>query len=546
MAKRRNHLLGRIAANTPLARRARRLRYSATERAAAPVRARGPRQTLIEFFQGAWPQLESRPLVWSEHLDELCRILTLFCANELRNEDGRVVRRLAINIAPGTTKSLLCSVIYPTWQMAMDPRLQIITGSNALSLAVRDSLKSNELVQSEWFQERWGHELVIAKRQDTKQHWGTTAGGFRYATSTGSKFTGWRGDEIVLDDILDADARHSRTKRDAALKWLIEKMTTRLNDEQTGRLLVVGQRLHAQDPFGRKPDDDIEHGGLQHRPDWDHLIIERKKLGTAHPSNTIEWRDTRSVGHFLVPERFTTDEWAKRLTDLGTRGRNAQEQQRPSESDGGIWKRHWWNYYEEASGNYDAIVATWDATFGAQGERASFVVGSVYGITMTPGHERAELLDQYRRRSGFPDTWRAIKGMKEKWRTDADLIENKANGSACIQFLRRNGTPVVSIEANSSKMSRGSAATPFIERGSIWLPADNVTTILGRQPWREGDFGESISEDGTPETFDPQVVVEEGASFPGGDTNDAFDALTQLIDWAWLTSNQTRIGPSVR
>ena len=56
-----------------------------------------------------------RPLSWNWHLDELCDVLTKVSAGE--------ISRVVINVPPGTMKSLLVSVLWPTWEWTRNPAL---------------------------------------------------------------------------------------------------------------------------------------------------------------------------------------------------------------------------------------------------------------------------------------------------------------------------------------------------------------------------------------------------------------------------------------
>lgn len=496
-----------------------------------------PNYSLERFFREAWPVLEGgRPLDWNWHLAELCRVLEAFYHGTLTNKRGREVTRLALNVAPGFTKSMLCSVIYPVWCLSQNPAFQVITASNAMQLATRDSLKSNELVKSEWFQERWGAVVVIDPRQDVKTNWMTKAGGRRVATSPYSRFTGWRADMQIWDDLLDADDRHSKHKRDHVLEWSTGKMSNRLNDERTGKILAVGQRLHKEDHFGRKKDDTFPGGGLQQRDSWDHVIIATVKE-RPHPKNTVELDDPREPGDFLHPTRYAEKEWAKTKEDLGTRGRKCQHQQNPDEDEGGIFKRLWWKRFE-AVPHLARVILSVDASFGATGPDASFVVIQAWGIAESDGH--FYLLDQYRRRSDFVDSWKAVAAMAQKWEAAAILVEDKANGPAIISFLKKRGLPgVIPYQPKGSKQSRWNAAAPVVESGWFHVPVAELENIMGRRPWKEGDFGEEVRGE-VPERSDPDVLIDECADCPDGDTDDTVDALAQLVDWVHLRSNRVR------
>ena len=62
-------------------------------------------------------------------------------------------------------KSLLVSVFWPCWEWGprLRPDLRYINSSYASHLSIRDNVKSRTLIQSGWFQSRWGS---VFKRQE--------------------------------------------------------------------------------------------------------------------------------------------------------------------------------------------------------------------------------------------------------------------------------------------------------------------------------------------------------------------------------------------
>src|SRR5215210_5064569 len=62
-----------------------------------------------------------------------------------------VIKRLAISLPPGTSKSTMASWAFPTWMLDWDPTLQIILASYEASRAVhwsakvRDTLRDRQL-----------------------------------------------------------------------------------------------------------------------------------------------------------------------------------------------------------------------------------------------------------------------------------------------------------------------------------------------------------------------------------------------------------------
>jgi predicted phage terminase large subunit-like protein len=175
-------------------------------------------------------------------------------------------------------------------------------------------------------------------------------------------------------------------------------------------------------------------------------------------------------------------------------------QQSPQPAQGQIFKRDWWNFYRQAPFPFDEIIQSWDMAF--KGTDASdFVVGQVWGRKKADKY----LLDQVRARMDFPTTIQAVKTLSAKWpQAHAKLAEDKANGPAVIDTLKREISGLIAIEPQGSKEARANAVSPQIESGNVYLPDPSIA------PWIHD-------------------LIEECAAFPKGTNDDQVDAMTQAL-----------------
>jgi hypothetical protein len=74
---------------------------------------------------------------------------------------------------------------------------------------VRDSLKCGRLIESEWYQQRWGHRYQLTSDQNQKHRFENDQTGYRIATSVGGSATGERADVVVVDDPHSVDQAES-------------------------------------------------------------------------------------------------------------------------------------------------------------------------------------------------------------------------------------------------------------------------------------------------------------------------------------------------
>lgn len=159
--------------------------------------------------------------------------------------------RLLINVPPGAMKSLLTNVFWPSWEWGPRnmPHLRYLCTSHSQNLAIRDSTKMRRLVQSPWYQERWGDRVKLTGDQNAKTKFENTATGFREAVAFES-LTGVRGDRVIIDDPHSVDSAASDAMRNSVIETFLEAVPSRLNNPEKSAIIVIMQRLHEQDVSG--------------------------------------------------------------------------------------------------------------------------------------------------------------------------------------------------------------------------------------------------------------------------------------------------------
>ncbi len=286
----------------------------------------GPR-SFREFVEQAWHVLEpSTAFVPGMHVDAICDHLQAVT-------EGRI-RDLIINVPPGHAKSLLTAVFWPAWVWIDKPQTRWVFSAYRADLAMRDSVKCRTLIESEWYQSRWGDRFGLRDDENQKQRWANDRTGYRVIASVGAG-TGERGDVVVIDDPTSVDQAESDTERKTANEWWTGTMSTRLNDLRTGHRVVIMQRLH---------EDDLT-GNLEGRG-YELLMLPQEFEPDRACVTSIGWRDPRTEpGELLWPVKNGAAEIARMKVDLGSYRYAGQYQQRPSPAGGGIFKRFWWRYW---------------------------------------------------------------------------------------------------------------------------------------------------------------------------------------------------------
>ncbi len=288
------------------------------------------------FVRLCWPLLESsRSFVEGWHLDAL--------ALHLQAVSNGEIKRLLVNMPPRHSKRC---------------------GSYALNLATRDNLRHRRIVKHPAFQKRFGRLFNLTKDQDAKMKFETDKGGYRMAVSVGSSATGEGGDILILDDPHNIDEKESDAKREAAIDWFDNTWSTRLNDQQTCAMIVVGQRIHQQDVSG--------HILERNDGEWVHLNLSAEyEPGTACrtflPTGKELWHDPRTEeGELLWESRFPRSVIEKAKQTHGALGYSALYQQAPIPPGGYIFNKAHERLFTEEGGVYLLITPFWFEDVGYQ------------------------------------------------------------------------------------------------------------------------------------------------------------------------------------
>lgn len=156
------------------------------------------------------------------------------------------IKRLIITVPPRSLKSICASVALPAWMIGKDPSRQIACASYAEPLSVDLHNMSRSVMLSAWYQRAFP-KFQIKGGKNTETDLKTTKGGGRFATSVDGVFTGRGADLIIIDDPLKPIDAMSESALDRVTKWFDGTVMSRLNDKETGSIIVVMQRLHPDD-----------------------------------------------------------------------------------------------------------------------------------------------------------------------------------------------------------------------------------------------------------------------------------------------------------
>ena len=181
------------------------------------------------------------------HIKYLCnemqKLAERVCNNEARLHD------LIINVPPGSTKSTICSVMFPAWIWTRMPSARVICVSQSNELSERFSKVTRTLLKSELYR-RCFPEVKLERKARGRLF--TTEGGERQCFGLGSFVTGQHAHFIIIDDLIDPTIARSDKGRTTAIDWMNSTISTRriVTDKLLTPTILIMQRLHQNDPSG--------------------------------------------------------------------------------------------------------------------------------------------------------------------------------------------------------------------------------------------------------------------------------------------------------
>lgn len=458
------------------------------------------RRSLAAFAKQAWKILEpATPLKWGWAVQSICDHLEAVT-------DGKI-KRLLMNVPPGSMKSLLVSVIWPAWEWGPRgmPEKRFLSTAHKQDLAIRDSTKSRRLIQSAWFQKLW--PLQLTGDQNAKTKFENEKTGFRESMAFTS-MTGSRGDRVILDDPHSVDDANSAAKLAADIVTFREALPSRVNNENSA-IIIIMQRLAVGDV------SDVALGlGYKHL-----CIPMRYEVGCS--KHVVGDGDPRRVdGELMFPERFSEQQVAELEQSLGSYATAGQLQQRPSPRGGGVFRDEWIKHWQTLPQfEHRMIYADTAMKTGEENDYSVFQHwgkgkdGKIYLLHMIRGKwEAHQLLAQAR---AFWDKCKAF----DKSTLRQMKIEDKASGTGLIQQLKQGGVPVAGIPRNKDKITRGYDTAPQVEAGNVMLP----------------ERGEHLSD-----------LMHELTVFPVGSHDDCVDPLMDAVQDLLVSTRTNAVGILLR
>ena len=360
-----------------------------------------------------------------------------------------------ILLAPrGHGKTTIINLIYLAWIIAHDPGIHILIVSNSremgesFSRSVRDVFEHEDIQRdfnlergTPWKAGEWKLKSDIEGTKSTLRVIGVMG-----------RMTGWRGDMVIFDDVLEIKAISSEATRVKIDNWIHLEVLPALNPSPKEKVIVIGTRKHPEDWYGK----------LLRNPNYDSLV------------NKAWVDDEKTIP--LWPEVFTPEVLSDRLIEYGPM-RFAQEMMNePAPPEGYRFKIENMRRYEHLPDvpleYYMGVDPSHGVTTGKSLSYFSFTV-----IAYDPKAEKSYVVEMFRAKVSPEQQVVICSNTIEKYKPKLVSVESVFKYSYVYEQLRDKFPHVEPVDYMHTKMSGTTAVNkterienligPMIERGEV-------------------------------------------------------------------------------
>lgn len=473
---------------------------------------KGARSRYSDFVKYIGPYL-MEDFNFGRHMEIICDRLEKAAHHAMQKGENKDRKKLQISLPPASSKTQLCLRMFAAWVFGVYPKARIIAvshglvfGKDEIGMKVMDTMRLNEY-------RRIFPNTELSDDKQTAGRFLTTQGGELFITSIEAGNAGRRGHFLISDDAVvekDAFSKDVRTKLNSDY---VSNLRTRFVPGYKCAEICLGTRWVQGDLFDfleksdKKLKNKFEIVRIPALLDLEASDFMRKE---GDPDGYME------VGTSFWPEMYSTeyfDEKKKEYRHQPSRF-SALYLQKPIPDDGQILSTADFRLWQEPSPPpYHTLVLTLDTAY-TTNTQSDYTAYQLWGIFNRTEDQKTKpnliLMNAEKGKWDFPELIKKIEGLWLRKHPDFVLIEDRSSGLALIPELRNRGIPVVGWKTNKDKVLRMQACAPLVKSGIVWVPFPND---------REDVCAKSME------------FVAEIAEFPGGNSDDAADAMSQAILW---------------
>lgn len=423
--------------------------------------------------------------------DTVCSALNKF----LEDVEAGLRPIIVFQAPPQHGKSELVSRLFPAFVMGKYPdfNLKAASYNSGLASDMAKAVRQNR-EEPEYLNLFTGEQKKKKYSINTTTVFDNQSGKGSYlGDGIGGGFTGRPADIFIIDDpIKNHEEALSETTKKSQWNWFQTCCITRMS-EHSG--IIVMATSWSEDDLPARVVDAYRNTGR--------LTILR--FPAINEEGEPGFNHELPLGP-LVPNLHSIDQLKEIKAGFSDYWWSCIYQQSPMALGGNVFKQEFAQFYlpKDLPVKFEKVIASWDCTF-KDTDGTDFVVGQVWGKKGADTY----LLDQVRERMSFTKTCEQVLALKNKWPQIREiLIEDKANGPAVIDALKKIVPGIIAVEPDGSKLARAHAITYVWEARNVYLPHEDIA------PW-------------------VKVYTGEIYAFPAAANDDQVDAKTQALRYLY-------------
>ena len=305
--------------------------------------------SLWDFVQHFWEQVPgSGTMIANWHMERLCQELQTVAERVFRGEPKHY--DVIFNVSPGTSKSTICSILFPAWTWTRMPHARHLTASHTDTLVMDLANKSRWVIKSEKYQSLFPY-IQLRADQDTKSYFANTLGGDRLTcTVAGKSPMGFHGHFLTVDDPIDPKKAVSEAELKSASYFFDAVLPGRKVNKEVSVIFLIIQRLHTDDPTGHLLARTEGAGPITH------LGLPTDLAENVEP---VELRE-EYVDGLMDPKRLPRAVLRREAITMGSYAFSGQFMQSPIPLGGGMFKETYFNQRIKAAPYHSKRIRYWD------------------------------------------------------------------------------------------------------------------------------------------------------------------------------------------
>ncbi len=426
------------------------------------------------------------------------------------------IPRMIINVPPRSLKSYLVARALPAWIMGKSPHDKFICTSYGYEVIEQNAMACRRIMKSEWYQRCFPNTRIDADL-DRNTHFTTTVGGQYYAATTMSPIVGMGCKWMVIDDPIKPTEAASVQIRTSINSNIRTTLFSRFDDKRIGKLLMIMQRVHEDDPTGNL----LKDGGYVHLK-----LPAEAKTQILIKLNNHQWE--MQPGDLLFPARLSREILDQALLDMTAYNYAGQMLQEPVPVGGGEFKHEWPQRYPNGTLKPKTmnVVILVDPSGGEELNKkkkkaSDWTAMMVVGLAPDNNYY---LLDAVRDRLNPTERVETLFLLHRKW--------NELCGKPPKVGYEKYGL-MTDTHYIRDKMVKDSYNFALVELGGQVMKEERIRRLIPDLQNNRWYFPDSmLYVDGEGRQFDlvKELIDSEMASFPRARFDDMLDALSRIYE----------------